>query len=89
MVKVLKNMRFEKDSVINYDGTWCGVKINDTYKKKYLWCLVNKEAKIAIYCYERGPRSRDALHRILGNAQVESLQSDGYNVYMYLDAFLK
>lgn len=55
------------------------------YKKKYLWCLVNKEAKIAIYCYEEGSRSRDALRLILGNAQVKSLQSDGYNVYMYLD----
>ena len=85
LVKVLKNMCLEKDSVINCDETWCRVKINDTYRKKYIWCLVNKEAKIAIYCYGEGSRSRDALRLILGNAQVKSLQSDGYNVYMYLD----
>ena len=77
LVKVLKNMCLEKDSVINCDETCCRVKIQDTYKKKYIWCLVNKEAQIAIYCYEEGSRSRDALYRILGNAQLKSLQSDG------------
>lgn len=73
LVKVLKNMCLEKDSVINCEKTWCRVKINDTYKKKYIWCLVNKEAKIAIYCYEAGSRNRDALCGILGNAQMKSL----------------
>lgn len=38
-----------------------------------------------IYCYEDGSRSRDALKHILGDSQVKALQSDGYNVYMYLD----
>lgn len=30
-------------------------------------------------------RGRDALKHILKDSQVKSLQSDGYNVYMYLD----
>lgn len=87
LVKVLKNMRLEKDSVINCDETWCRVKIKDTYRKKCIWYLVNKEARMAIYCYGEGSRSRDALRLILGNSQLKSLQSDGYNVYMYLDTF--
>ena len=32
-----------------------------------------------------GSRGRDALKHILGDSQVKALQSDGYNVYMYLD----
>ena len=38
-----------------------------------------------IYCYEDYSRGRDALKHILKDHQVKSLQSDGYNVYMYLD----
>ena len=85
LIKVLKDTCLEKDPIVNCDETWCRVLINDTYSKKYIWCLVNKEAKIVIYCYEEGSRSREALRQILGDAQVKSLQSDGYNVYMYLD----
>lgn len=40
---------------------------------------------MVIYCYEDGSRERDALRHILGDSQVKALQSDGYNVYMYLD----
>lgn len=40
---------------------------------------------MVIYCYEDGSRSRDALRHILGDSQLKVLQSDGYNVYMYLD----
>lgn len=38
-----------------------------------------------IYCYEDGSRGRDALRHILGDSQIRALQTDGYNVYMYLD----
>lgn len=33
----------------------------------------------------RGRFRRDALKHSLGDSQVKTLQSDGYNVYMYLD----
>ena len=46
---------------------------------------MNKAAKVVIYCYEDGSRGRDALRYILGDTQLKALQSDGYNVYMYLD----
>lgn len=32
-----------------------------------------------------GGRGRSVLKDFLGDAQIKSLQSDGYNVYMYLD----
>lgn len=70
---------------MNCDETWCRVKCKGCYKKKYIWCLVNKLSKVVVYCYEDGSRGRDALKHILGDGQVKALQSDGYNVYMYLD----
>ena len=85
LVETLKNMAMEKDAIVNCDETWCKVKVQDRYRKRYIWCLVNREEKIVIYCYEEGSRSRDALKKILGNRQVKALQSDGYNVYMYLE----
>lgn len=85
LVSYLKDTCLEKDSIVNCDETWCRVKHEGCYKKKYIWCLVNKFSKVVIYCYENGSRGRDALKHILGDSQVKSLQSDGYNVYMYLD----
>ena len=70
---------------MNCDETWCRVKRERCYKKKYIWCLVNRLSKVVIYCYEDSSRGRDALKHILGDSQVKSLQLDGYNVYMYLD----
>ena len=85
MVEQLKKIAVEKDSIVNCDETWCRVKVFDKYRKRYIWCLVNKEARIVIYCYEDGSRGRDALKLILGDAELKALQSDGYNVYLYLD----
>ena len=85
IVRQLKDMALEKDSVVNCDETWCRVKVYDTYRKRYIWCLVNRELKIAIYFYEDGSRGRDALKSIIEGKELKALQSDGYNVYMYLD----
>jgi transposase len=85
LVKRLKDICLVKDCIINCDETWCRVKVEGCYRKKYIWCLVNKKEKIVIYSYEDGSRGRDALKHILGDCQVKALQSDGYNVYMYLD----
>lgn len=74
-----------KDSIINCDETWCKVKVNGHFMRKYIWCLVNKERKIVIYCYEDGSRGRKVLRKILEDREVKALQSDGYNVYMYID----
>lgn len=53
----------------------------ESYKKKYIWCLVNKLSKVVTYCFEDDSRGQDALKHILGDSQVKALQSDGYNVY--------
>ena len=85
LIKIVKDSCLERDSIVNCDETWCRVKVEDRYRKKYILCLVNKAAKVVIYCYEDGSRGRDALRHILGDSQLKALQSDGYNVYMYLD----
>lgn len=52
-----------------------------------MWCLVNAKARIAIFFYgEDGGRSRNVLKDFLSDAkELKSIQSDGYNAYMYLD----
>lgn len=85
MIEALLDKAIQKDSIINCDETWCKVRINGKYRKRYTWCLVNKEAGIVIYCYRKGARSRKALKDILGDRLPLAMQTDGYNVYLYLD----
>ena len=61
LIERLKDRAMVKDSIVNCDETWCKVKMNRHFLKKYVWCLVNKEQKIAIYCYEDGSRGRKVL----------------------------
>lgn len=75
------------DAVVNVDETWVRVKDeeNNKFKKKYTWCLVNKKERIVIYHYDNGSRGRKVLKELIGNHHIKALQSDGYNVYLYLD----
>lgn len=50
-----------------------------------MWCIANKAAKTVIFFYDEGKRNRNVLRDFLGDSKIHSLQSDGYNVYMYLD----
>ena len=72
LIKILKDNFLEKDSIVNCDEIWYRVKVEDNYKK-YIWCLVNKAGKVAIYCYEEGSRDRDVLRHILGKSQLKAL----------------
>ena len=47
--------------------------------------MVNQEAKVAVYFYDDGSRGRKVLRDFLGDTEIDALQSDGFNVYMYLD----
>ncbi|MCI1683199.1 MAG: transposase [Bacteroides sp.] len=85
LLPVLKETALEKGAVVNCDETWCRVRMEFGYRKKYLWCLVNKHSKIVIFFYDDGSRGRKVLTEFLGDAELAALQSDGYNVYMYLD----
>ena len=40
--------------------------------KKYIWCLVNKEQKIVIYCYEDGSRGRKVLRGIAKDREIKT-----------------
>ena len=85
VLPVLKEKLLAKGAVVNCDETWCRVKVAGKYGKKYIWCMVNKEAKIAVYFYDDGSRGRKVLREFLDKTEIDGLQSDGFNVYMYLD----
>ncbi|MDC1686876.1 transposase, partial [Phocaeicola vulgatus] len=81
LVCVLKSIALEKDSIVNCDETWCKVRKYDHYKKCYIGVLVNKARKTAIFFYENGSCGRDVLTDFLGDAELKSIMSDGYNAY--------
>ena len=85
VLPILKEKLLAKGAVVNCDETWCRVKVAGKYGKKYIWCMVNKEAKIAVYFYDDGSRGRKVLRDFLDKTEIDALQSDGFNVYMYLD----
>ncbi|WP_346710656.1 IS66 family transposase [Phocaeicola salanitronis] len=89
LVRVLKSVALEKDSVVNCDETWCKVRKYDRYKKCYIWVLVNKAQKTAIFFYEDGSRGREVLTDFLGDAELKSIVSDGYNAYVFIGDELK
>ena len=89
LVCVLKSVALEKDSIVNCDETWCKVRKYDHYKKCYIWVLVNKAQKTVIFFYENGSRGREVLTDFLGDAELKSIMSDGYNAYVFIGDELK
>lgn len=89
LIVVLKGIALEKDSIVSCDETWCKVRKYDHYKKCYIWVLVNKAEKIAIFFYEDGSRGREVLTRFLGDAELRSIMTDGYNAYVFIGDELK
>ena len=89
LVCVLKSIALEKDSIVNCDETWCKVRKYDHYKKCYIGVLVNKARKTAIFFYENGSCGRDVLTDFLGDAELKSIMSDGYNAYVFIGNELK
>lgn len=85
VIEYLKKNCLEKDAVVNCDETWCRVKVAGKFRKRYIWCLVNRLARVAVYYYEDGSRGRKVLKDILEGRELRALQTDGYNVYLHLD----
>lgn len=79
----------EKDSTVNCDETWCKVRKYDHYKKCYIWVLVNKAVGTVIFFYEDGSRWLDVLTNFIGDAELKSVMSDGYNAYVFIGDGLK
>ncbi len=73
---------------MNSDETRCKVRKYDHYKK-CIWVLVNNAQKTAIFFYENGSCGRDVLTDFLGNSELKSIMSDGYNAYIFIDDELK
>lgn len=84
VVDVLTAQALKKGAVVHCDETWYRL-ILDKAKKVYIWCLVNDAEKIVVFFYDNGSRNRESLRKLLGESKIDALQSDGYNVYMYLD----
>ena len=84
LVKVLKDVALEKDSIVNCDETWCKVRKYDHYKKCYIRVLVNKAEQTVIFFYEDGSRGRDVLTNFIGDAELKSVMTDGYNAYVFI-----
>lgn len=89
LVSVLKKVALEKDSVVNCDETWCKVRKYDHYKKCYIWVLVNKSERTVIFFYENGSRGRSVFTDFIGDAELKSVMSDGYNAYVFIGDELK
>lgn len=89
LVESLKEVALEKDSIVNCDETWCKVRKYDHYKKCYIWVLVNKAERVVIFFYDNGSRGRDVLTNFIGDAELKSIMSDGYNAYTFIGDELK
>ncbi len=89
LVESLKELALEKDSIVNCDETWCKVRKYDHYKKCYIWVLVNKAEHVVIFFYDNGSRGRDVLTDFIGDAELKSIMSDGYNAYTFIGDELK
>ena len=61
----------------------------DHYKKCYIWVLVNKAERVVIFFYDNGSRGRDVLTDFIGDAELKSIMSDGYNAYTFIGNELK
>lgn len=95
LIPSLKKIALQESANVNVDETWLRYHACNKKRKTYMWCLVNRKARIVIFFYEdttdddgvqkHGGRNRNVLKEFLGDAKIKSLQSDGYNVYMYLD----
>ena len=85
LIPAMKDEALHEGANVNVDETWCRYQTRFGHKKHYMWCLVNKAVKTVIFFYDEGKRNRNVLREFLGDAKINSLQSDGYNVYMYLD----
>ena len=56
----------------------------DHYKKCYIWVLVNKAERVVIFFYEDGSCGRDVLTHFIGDAELKSVMTDGYNAYVFI-----
>ena len=85
VLPILKEKLLAPGAVVHCDETWCRVKVNGKYAKKYIWSMVNELARVVVYFYDDGSRGRGVLRQFLGDTEIDALQSDGYNVYLYID----
>ena len=82
LIPALKSVALSEGSNVNVDETWLRYRTVDEKRKTYMWCLVNKEARIVIFFYEdtedkdgnqkHGGRCRNVLSDFIGEAKLKS-----------------
>lgn len=50
---------------------------------------MNKTERTVIFYYENGSRDRDVLTNFIGDSELKSVMSDGYNAYVFIGDGLK
>ena len=93
LLPALKSPLLKDGSMLNSDETWCRTRVKDvdtglerySYKKQYMWVILNEAAKICYFLYDNGSRARKVIENFLGGF-TGSVQSDAYDAYYYMDA---
>ena len=52
LIPAFKSVALSEGANVNVDETWLRYHTLDEKRKTYMWCLVNKEARIVIFFYE-------------------------------------
>lgn len=79
LIPALKKIALQDGANVNVDETWLRYHAYNKKRKTYMWCLVNRKARIVIFFYEdttddegvqkHGGRSRNVLKEFLGDAK--------------------
>ena len=89
MVRQLNNkMNISRKTIYNWfvkGSKYLNKVLSLSVLKDKLLAKVNTEAKITVFFYDEVTRGRQMLHDFLDKTEIDALQSDGSNVYVYLD----
>lgn len=98
LIPSFKKIALQGGANVDMDETWLRYHAYNTKRKMYMWCLVNRNTRIVIFFYhdttddedfqKHVGRNRNVLKEFVGDAKIKPMQSDDYNVYMYLDTEL-
>lgn len=79
LIPALKKIALQDGANVNVDETWLRYHAYNKKRKTYMWCLVNRKARIVIFFYEdttddegvqkHGGRNRNVLKEFLGDAK--------------------
>ena len=82
LIESLKDRAMVKDSIINCDETWCKVKVNGHFMKKYIWCfirpLAGERKNSLFFTGSRMANVSAAYHTLLSTCRMNGLSALEY-----------